>query len=260
MFLACKVEETPKKLRDVVGALQYLRALGRSEKAASSQEASEGRRLSNQVLRYEMDLLVNLAFDLVSPSAYKLLVQMAAFLKCSPQLQQSAWTLLNDSFYLDLCLHHPPHKVALACIFMASQLLQEDIRADPATGVSANWWESFRTAFAIPTSLQDLFDIFSALLDFYQRHAQSEDSSSSTISSSAISPSSTTFGASPGTPYAPTTTSSPATTPAVPAVPGGGSTPVSRPATRPSLPPLSRGRPPLPFGNHAPPPASHNPG
>ena len=30
------------------------------------------------------------------------------------------WALVNDSYYTDLALHHPPHLITIACMYVAA--------------------------------------------------------------------------------------------------------------------------------------------
>lgn len=43
---------------------------------------------------------------------------------------QTAWNIVNDSYYSDVCLQHPPHLVALAVIYIIG-ITQSNVEVTP---------------------------------------------------------------------------------------------------------------------------------
>ena len=116
MFLACKVEEEPKKIYDVVNtASQVLHARSASLAEKSAQYGD----LKENVLTSERALLHTLAFDLRVDHPHQFLVAIKNNLGMNPRYLQTAWNFVNDSLHTDLCLQFPPRTVAAAASYMA---------------------------------------------------------------------------------------------------------------------------------------------
>ncbi|RDX91451.1 Cyclin-C1-2 [Mucuna pruriens] len=68
--------------------------------------------------------------------------------------------LVNDTYKMDLILVHPPHLIALACIYIASVLREKDTTA---------WFEELRVDMNV------VKNISMEILDFYESHRQFTD-------------------------------------------------------------------------------------
>lgn len=52
-----------------------------------------------------------------------------------------SWALLQDSFHTTLCLHHPPHVLATAVLYLAIQCCK--LVVPGSEGARWAWWEVF---------------------------------------------------------------------------------------------------------------------
>ena len=86
----------------------------------------------SDVLDCEFVVLHALLFDLIVWHPYRPLAHFLASFTAHPlhaELTQRAWELANESLYGDAALLHPPHVVAVACLYMAAHMLGVDYRA-----------------------------------------------------------------------------------------------------------------------------------
>ncbi|PIN26175.1 hypothetical protein CDL12_01082 [Handroanthus impetiginosus] len=68
---------------------------------------------------------------------------------------QLTWGLINDTYKMDLILIHPPHLIALACMYIASAHKDKDNTA---------WFEELRVDMNV------VKNIAMEILDFYDSH------------------------------------------------------------------------------------------
>lgn len=118
LFLASKVEESPKKLKDVV--LETMRAekkaAGEKLNEADSKELLERK---DKVLVTERILLQTLNFNLSLEHPYKPLLAYVRATGGTRSLAQVAWNYINDSLRTTICLDFEPRAVAAAVFALA---------------------------------------------------------------------------------------------------------------------------------------------
>lgn len=173
LFLAAKVEETPKKLRDVVQVAWEGDPRRKPEELkAGLQDASlEFVALKDKLLDYERDLLRVLAFNLAVDHPYKYVLQaVKEVAPGSKELAQTAWTFVNDSLKTTLCLQYKPQVVACAVLDLTSKLRQMKLQGPPER---AKWWYEEAPYCARPDQVEDIQD---QLLSLYEK-AKSESAS-----------------------------------------------------------------------------------
>lgn len=111
MFLACKSEESLRKLSSVVDAVMasldkspegQMRWADRSFRANHS--SHEYVKWRDCILLHEEALLTTLCFDLVVPQPHECLVQAVRQLDVDKSLARLAWTVLNDCMRDPMCL------------------------------------------------------------------------------------------------------------------------------------------------------------
>lgn len=121
LFLAGKVEETPKKSNDIVKFSKII--LSEQDFAQFGADPKE------EILTLERILLQTLRFDLEVEHPYDHLIKYVKHFEVTragvtdeavkKELLQSAWTFLNDSCCTTVCLQYEPEIVAIAMIYLA---------------------------------------------------------------------------------------------------------------------------------------------
>ncbi|KAL9228348.1 hypothetical protein vseg_003939 [Gypsophila vaccaria] len=103
------------------------------------------------ILEMEMKILEALNYYLIVFHPYRSLTQ---FLEDAGMmdLMQFTWGIVNDTYKMDLILIHPPHLIALACIYIASVSKEKD---------SIAWFEELRVDMNV------VKNISMEILDFY---------------------------------------------------------------------------------------------
>ncbi|CAN6214556.1 unnamed protein product [Urochloa humidicola] len=140
MFLAGKVEETPRPLRDVI--LISYEIIHKKDPAAvqriKQKEVYEQQK--ELILLGERVVLVTLGFDLNVHHPYKPLVEAIKKFKVAENaLAQVAWNFVNDGLRTSLCLQFKPHQIAAGAIFLAAKFLKVKL---PSDGEKV-WWQGF---------------------------------------------------------------------------------------------------------------------
>jgi transcription initiation factor TFIIIB Brf1 subunit/transcription initiation factor TFIIB len=170
LFLACKLEEHHRRLKDVIlvfhrldmrsvlrGDVPLYRggptpALDSSSREAMKQEIIKLERLILRELGYVVALLLE--------HPHKYVIQFVKSMVRSPQrrvaeLAQRAWNYLNDSTRTVLCCMYAPHQITTASIFLAARDMRVKLPTDPP------WWLLF------DTQLEDLQNIARKILALY---------------------------------------------------------------------------------------------
>ncbi|KAG1348093.1 cyclin-T1-3 [Cocos nucifera] len=140
MFLAGKVEETPRPLKDVI--LVSYEIIHKKDPAAvqriKQREVYEQQK--ELILIGERLVLATLGFDLNVHHPYKPLVEAIKKFKVAQNaLAQVAWNFVNDGLRTSLCLQFKPHHIAAGAIFLAAKFLKVKL---PSDGEKV-WWQEF---------------------------------------------------------------------------------------------------------------------
>ncbi|KAL5562156.1 hypothetical protein UlMin_031903, partial [Ulmus minor] len=142
LYLASKAEESTVQARLLVF---YMKKLSSDEKY---------RYEIKDILEMEMKILEAINYYLVVFHPYRSLSQFLQDAGLSDMTQQT-WGIVNDTYKMDLMLVHPPHLIALACIYIASALRDKDI---------TSWFEELRVDMNV------VKNISMEILDFYENH------------------------------------------------------------------------------------------
>ncbi|KAK3242423.1 hypothetical protein CYMTET_47888 [Cymbomonas tetramitiformis] len=129
LFLAGKVEETPKALQQVISTTYQIKnrkdkAWRREHKVAAAEKGSVGSR--EGAIRK---------------------------LQANRELTQIAWNLVNDSYSTLLSLQFEPLKLAVVAITLAAELLKYNIGSTGENGEKP-WWNSIKD-FHLPKHEKD---------------------------------------------------------------------------------------------------------
>ncbi|XP_017481357.1 PREDICTED: cyclin-K [Rhagoletis zephyria] len=161
LFLAGKVEETPKKCRDIIKIARTL--------LSDNYFYSFGDDPKEEVMTLERILLQTIKFDLQVEHPYTFLLKYAkCFRGDQVKLQkmvQMAWNFVNDSLSTVVCLQWEPEIIAVALIHLASKLSKFTVVDWVGRQPSHNrWWDMFVS----DVTMEILEDICHQVLDLYQ--------------------------------------------------------------------------------------------
>ncbi|KAL2253592.1 cyclin-T1-3-like [Sesamum indicum] len=161
MFLAGKVEETPRPLKDVI--LVSYEIIHKKDPAAvqriKQKEVYEQQK--ELILLGERVVLTTLGFDLNLHHPYKPLVEAIKKFKVAQNaLAQVAWNFVNDGLRTSLCLQFKPHHIAAGAIFLAAKFLKVKL---PSDGEKV-WWQEFDVT---PRQLEE---VSNQMLELYEQN------------------------------------------------------------------------------------------
>ncbi|XP_065919057.1 cyclin-K-like isoform X1 [Dysidea avara] len=158
LLLAGKVEETPKKSKDVLKQAKSL--------LSDHQFAKFGSDPREELFTHERILLQTMKFDLQVEHPYSYILKFGKQLKGDKmklqKIVQMAWTFVNDSLGTTLCLQWESPAIAIAFLFLAARLSKYDLQAQ-AVCKTKSWWRQFIDTIDV----HDLEDICSHVLDLY---------------------------------------------------------------------------------------------
>ncbi|XP_068323256.1 cyclin-C1-2-like [Pyrus communis] len=100
----------------------------------------------NDILEMEMKILEALNYYLVEYHPYRSLSQLLQDAGLNDiSMTQLTWGVVNDTYKMDLALVHPPHLIALACIYIASVLTLEGTSVKNISMEILDFYENHRT-------------------------------------------------------------------------------------------------------------------
>ncbi|KAL1492028.1 hypothetical protein ABEB36_012532 [Hypothenemus hampei] len=171
LFLAGKVEETPKKCKDIIKIARNL--------LTDQKFVTFGADPKEEVMTLERILLQTIKFDLQVEHPYQFLLKYAKCLKGDKtklqKMVQMAWTFVNDSLCTTLCLQWEPEIIAVALMYLAGKLSKFEVM-DWVGRASKHlrWWDMF-----VEDITMDLLeDICHQVLDLYSQPAPKSPSDS----------------------------------------------------------------------------------
>jgi len=146
LFLATKVEECQRKMRDVLAVFMHLE---QKRKGLSPQplDIYSNRYASYKdcLIKAEREILKELGFILYTEHPHKLILNYVKLLTADEaslkKLSQYAWNFINDSQRTNVCIKFAPEVICCAALWMGARVLQ--IKLPSAS--SPPWWELFDT-------------------------------------------------------------------------------------------------------------------
>ncbi|XP_046849420.1 cyclin-K-like [Xenia sp. Carnegie-2017] len=139
LFLAGKVEETPKKCRDIIMVAKKM--------LSEHHFRLFGDNPREEVMMSERVLLQTIKFDLQVEHPYGTLLKIGKLLKGDKgkiqKLVQMAWTFVNDSLSTSLSLRKRPEILAIAHFNLAGRLGNFDLKTSTDSPSNKPWWFTF---------------------------------------------------------------------------------------------------------------------
>ncbi|XP_047647022.1 cyclin-L2 isoform X2 [Phacochoerus africanus] len=126
VHLASKIEEAPRRIRDVINVFHRLRHLREKRKPVPLLLDQDYVNLKNQIIKAERRVLKELGFCVHVKHPHKIIVMYLQVLECerNQPLVQTAWNYMNDSLRTDVFVRFQPESIACACIYLAARTLE----------------------------------------------------------------------------------------------------------------------------------------
>jgi hypothetical protein len=160
LFLACKIEETSRKMRDIINVIDYLIKYKRDLPFTPLSIYSEQYyNFKDSMIRGEILILRQLGFNVQVELPYGLLVNYLKALNLSDasSLPQLAWNYLNDGLRTKIYVAYDLPTLACGVIFLACRTCEIPMPESPP------WWELFGA------ELEDIEQIANHILRLYTR-------------------------------------------------------------------------------------------
>uniref|UniRef100_UPI00358F9C59 cyclin-L1-like n=1 Tax=Myxine glutinosa TaxID=7769 RepID=UPI00358F9C59 len=140
--LASKIEEAPRRNRDIINVFHHLRQL-RSKRPPSPLVLDQNYiNTKNQLIKAERRVLKELGFCVHVKHPHKIIFMYLQMLECEKNrpLVQTAWNYMNDCLRSNVFVRFSPETIACACIFLAARTLEIPLPNRPP------WFLVFGTA------------------------------------------------------------------------------------------------------------------
>ncbi|KAG5440289.1 hypothetical protein PCANB_001859 [Pneumocystis canis] len=122
LFVACKMEDTSKKLKDILIAGYNIKHPNGPDISFESQTIEEQKK---RIIGLERMVLETSCFDFRQRHPQPYIIKFARHLKLSKEIAQKAWDISVDSYKTFLPLKFTPHCIALMALVLASILLEQ---------------------------------------------------------------------------------------------------------------------------------------
>lgn len=138
IFLACKVEESNRRIRDVVVACTKVAT--KNPKLVVDEQSKDFWRWRDTIMYNEEVLLEALCFDLTLESPYQLINSLAEkfHLNKVEKFCRNAWGFVNDACRTPMCLCFPTRVIAAAAFYWSSVYSHIPIRG---SSTDQKWFE-----------------------------------------------------------------------------------------------------------------------
>merc|ERR1719460_3338162 len=93
-------------------------------------DCEEMMKRQEMITMVERDVLKAILFNMKVDHPYQELIKTVKQMKGQRELAQVAWNLVNDSLRTTCCLRFKPKMVAIASIYLASKMINQDIQLE----------------------------------------------------------------------------------------------------------------------------------
>jgi len=160
VFLAAKIEECPRRLRDVINVCDHIKQKTVKSGVVPTPMDYYGTQytnIKNNVIKSERRILKELGFCVHVKHPHKIIITYLQMLdhQTNVPLARSAWNFMNDSLRTDVFVRFSPDLIACACIFLAARTVKVNLPLRPP------WWLLF------DATRDDIEDICSCILRLY---------------------------------------------------------------------------------------------
>ncbi|KAG7477603.1 hypothetical protein MATL_G00071410 [Megalops atlanticus] len=133
VHLASKIEEEPRRIRDVLNVFHRLKHGQESRTFTPFPLDANYINMKSQVIKAERRVLKELGFCVHVKHPHKIIVMYLQVLECekNTKLVQMAWNYMNDSLRTDVFLRFSAETVACACIYLSARSLQIPLPDQP---------------------------------------------------------------------------------------------------------------------------------
>jgi len=202
--LASKVEEAPRRARDVINVFQHIKQVRQGKPIKPVILDTEYINLKNNIIKAERRVLKELGFCVHIKHPHKLIVmymQLLGFEKHDKFIQMS-WNFMNDSLRTDGFVRYQPETIACACIYLSARKLNIPLPKKPSWYEILNVEEDdirdccyriiclYQRSKPVQEDLERVVDGLKAALDESRKQARGVASSQASADSPASKPSS----------------------------------------------------------------------
>ena len=158
IFLACKVEEQPRKLEHVI--TMYCKCI---KTDANAMRGEEHRKRIQDFIMHEQLLVETLGFDVRVEHPHSSVIKITEKIKASKDLAQTSYLLATNTLHLTtFCLLYPPVVIACVCINLACKWGHWMI---PKSNEKKDWWQYFAPSDFTQKKLDTLTDELVTIID-----------------------------------------------------------------------------------------------
>lgn len=122
LFVACKIEDTSKKLKDILIAGYNIKHPNGPNISFENHTIEEQKK---RIIGLERMILETSCFDFRRRHPQPYIIKFARHLKLSKEIAKKAWDITIDSYKTYAPLKFPPHCIALMALVLASILLEQ---------------------------------------------------------------------------------------------------------------------------------------
>lgn len=161
LFLATKVEESCRKMKDLV--VTYCRVAQKQPNLIVDESSKEYWRWRDTLLHNEDILLEALCFDLQLEQPYRLLFDFLCYygVQDNKNLRNAAWAFVNDSNLTTMRLQFSARTIAASALYAAAK--HTDV-AFPDDDYGRPWWEHLKV------DIEEMKKACNQLVDAYQKN------------------------------------------------------------------------------------------